>query len=56
MGRIEIGVASLLAGLHATNDWRSIVAELLEDAAPATALGKRDHAFFAERPVVGPHV
>ena len=53
MGRIEMGAASLLAELRATNYWGSIAAEFFEDAAPFTAMGKLDHAFFAERPAAG---
>jgi hypothetical protein len=49
MSRIEMGAASLLAELGATNHWGSIVAEYFEDAAPFTAMGKLDHAFFADR-------
>ncbi len=48
MSRIEIGVSSLLAELYAGNDWLSIAAEYFEDAAPLTAMGERDHAFFDE--------
>jgi predicted unusual protein kinase regulating ubiquinone biosynthesis (AarF/ABC1/UbiB family) len=49
MGRIELGAASLIAELHATNYWGSMAAEFFEDAAPLTAMGKLDHAFFDER-------
>jgi predicted unusual protein kinase regulating ubiquinone biosynthesis (AarF/ABC1/UbiB family) len=54
MGRIEMSTASLIAELHATNHWGSMAAEFLEGAAPLTALGKLDHAFFAKRQVAGP--
>jgi predicted unusual protein kinase regulating ubiquinone biosynthesis (AarF/ABC1/UbiB family) len=53
MGRIELSVASLIAQLHATNYWGSMAAEFFEGAAPLTALGKLDHAFFAERQAAG---
>jgi len=53
MGRIELSVASLIAQLHATNYWGSMAAEFFEGAAPLTALGKLDHAFFAERRGLG---
>jgi hypothetical protein len=53
MGRIELGAASLIAELHATNYWGSIAAEFFEDTAPLTTLGKLDHAFFADREVAG---
>jgi predicted unusual protein kinase regulating ubiquinone biosynthesis (AarF/ABC1/UbiB family) len=55
MGRIELGAASLIAELHATNYWWAIAAELIEGAAPLTALGKLEHAFFAERQAAGSH-
>jgi len=53
MGRIELSTASLIAELHATNYWGSMAAEFFEGTPPLTALGKLDHAFFAERQVVG---
>ena len=46
--RIEMALASVMAQLHATNDWAAILAEYQGDA-PITAMGKLDHAFFAER-------
>jgi predicted unusual protein kinase regulating ubiquinone biosynthesis (AarF/ABC1/UbiB family) len=49
MSRIEMGAASLLAELRATNHWGSIAAEYFEGAVPFTAMGKRDHAFFEDR-------
>ena len=49
MGRIELSAASLIAELHATNYWGSMAAEFFEGAAPLTALGKLDHAFFEDR-------
>jgi predicted unusual protein kinase regulating ubiquinone biosynthesis (AarF/ABC1/UbiB family) len=54
MGRIELSAASLIAELRATNYWGSMAAEFFEGTAPFTALGKLDHAFFAERHVAGP--
>jgi predicted unusual protein kinase regulating ubiquinone biosynthesis (AarF/ABC1/UbiB family) len=53
MGRIELSAASLIGELHATNDWGSMAAEFFEGAAPRTAMGKLDHAFFAEHPAAG---
>jgi predicted unusual protein kinase regulating ubiquinone biosynthesis (AarF/ABC1/UbiB family) len=47
--RAEIGVASVIAGLRAGNNWGSFAAEYCEDAAPLTEMGKREHAFFADR-------
>jgi predicted unusual protein kinase regulating ubiquinone biosynthesis (AarF/ABC1/UbiB family) len=49
MGRIEMSSASLIAELRATNYWGSMAAEFFEGAAPLTALGKLDHAFFENR-------
>jgi predicted unusual protein kinase regulating ubiquinone biosynthesis (AarF/ABC1/UbiB family) len=49
IGRIELGEASMAAELRATNHWGTIVAESCEGSAPFTAMGKLDHAFFAER-------
>ena len=44
-----MGTASLIAELRATNYWGSMVAESVEGAPPLTAMGKLDHAFFADR-------
>ena len=49
MGRIEVSAASLMGELRATNYWGSMAAEFFEGSAPVTALGRLDHAFFAER-------
>jgi predicted unusual protein kinase regulating ubiquinone biosynthesis (AarF/ABC1/UbiB family) len=49
LGRTEAVAAALLAELRATNDWRSIVAEHIEGAAPSTAMGKLQREFFAQR-------
>jgi predicted unusual protein kinase regulating ubiquinone biosynthesis (AarF/ABC1/UbiB family) len=50
--RIEVALSSLLAELHATNDWAAIVAEYQGDA-PITSTGKLDYAFFAKRHAAG---
>jgi predicted unusual protein kinase regulating ubiquinone biosynthesis (AarF/ABC1/UbiB family) len=55
MGRIEMGAASLIAELRATNYWGSMAAEFFEGAAPLTAMGKLDHAFFADRQAANNH-
>jgi predicted unusual protein kinase regulating ubiquinone biosynthesis (AarF/ABC1/UbiB family) len=55
MIRIEIGVASVIAQLHAGTHWGSISAERLENAAPLTEMGKRERAFFEERQVASSH-
>ena len=51
--RIEVAAASVLAELHATNDWAAILAEYQGDA-PITSMGKLDYAYFAE-PQVADH-
>ncbi len=56
MSRIEMGAASMMAELGATNYWGSIAAEFFEGAAPFTAMGKLDHAFFAERQAASSNV
>jgi predicted unusual protein kinase regulating ubiquinone biosynthesis (AarF/ABC1/UbiB family) len=53
MGRIEIGVTSLIGQLRAGNPWGLIAAEHLESAAPATDMGKREREFFAAERVSG---
>jgi predicted unusual protein kinase regulating ubiquinone biosynthesis (AarF/ABC1/UbiB family) len=55
MSRIEMGEASLIAELRASNYWGSIAAEFFEGAAPFTEMGKLDHAFFAERKTASSH-
>ena len=49
MSRVEIGAASVVAQLRAGNHWGYIAAEHLENAVPRTEMGKREHAFFADR-------
>ena len=46
--RIEVAASSVLAELHATNDWAAILAEYHGDA-PITLMGKLDRAYFEER-------
>jgi predicted unusual protein kinase regulating ubiquinone biosynthesis (AarF/ABC1/UbiB family) len=53
MGRIEIGVMSVMGELRAGAHWGSISAEHFESARPLTEMGKRDHAFFEERQLAG---
>ncbi len=48
-GRIEMATASLLAPLHARLRWGALAVELWGDGAPATAMGRREHAFFEAR-------
>ncbi len=50
--RIELALSSVLAELHATNDWAAISAEYRGED-PTTAMGKLDHAFLAERRLAG---
>jgi len=51
MSRIEVGASSVIAQLRGGTHWASISAEHLEGAAPLTAMGKRECAFFEERKV-----
>jgi predicted unusual protein kinase regulating ubiquinone biosynthesis (AarF/ABC1/UbiB family) len=55
IGRVEIGVASLIARLHAGNYWGAIAAERFGRVAPFTAMGKANHAFFHEREAAHSH-
>jgi predicted unusual protein kinase regulating ubiquinone biosynthesis (AarF/ABC1/UbiB family) len=55
LARAEIGMTSVIAELRAGNDWRSLAAEYCEGAAPLTAMGKLDHAFFADRQAASSH-
>ncbi len=49
MGRIEMMVLSVLGDLCAGAPWGYRAAEHLQNAAPRTAMGKCEHAFFADR-------
>jgi predicted unusual protein kinase regulating ubiquinone biosynthesis (AarF/ABC1/UbiB family) len=49
LSRIEMGEASMVGELRASNYWGSMAAELFEQAAPFTPMGKLEHAFFAAR-------
>jgi predicted unusual protein kinase regulating ubiquinone biosynthesis (AarF/ABC1/UbiB family) len=49
MGRVELGVEAVIAQLRPGNEWGAIAAEHLENAAPATKLGKRQRAFYEAR-------
>jgi predicted unusual protein kinase regulating ubiquinone biosynthesis (AarF/ABC1/UbiB family) len=51
MSRIEVGVESVIAQLHAGVNWGAIAAEALENAPPLTEMGKRAKTFFEERQV-----
>jgi predicted unusual protein kinase regulating ubiquinone biosynthesis (AarF/ABC1/UbiB family) len=53
MIRMEMGLASMIAQLHPCTHWGSIAAERLENAAPLTAMGKREYAFFQGRQAAG---
>jgi hypothetical protein len=48
--QLETLVIGVMAQLEATANWHRIMRELLEGAAPATALGAQEAAFF--RPAV----
>ena len=47
--RINLGLISVLAGLHARQTWRAIAEEFWYDAPPSTPLGRRDATFRAAR-------
>jgi hypothetical protein len=49
VSRIEIGAASVIAQLRASNDWGAVAAEQFLGAAPVTEMGKLEHAFFAQQ-------
>lgn len=53
MARIETALVTMMAQLHATNDWRAIAAEYFENALPTTEVGERDRAFFHRRATAG---
>ncbi len=47
MGRIEVGVDSVIGGLRAGAHWGAIAAEGLEGATAMTEMGRREQAFLA---------
>ncbi|MCE0535928.1 AarF/ABC1/UbiB kinase family protein [Kineosporia rhizophila] len=49
LSRIDLGLTSVLAGLHAASDWRSIREEMDLGAAPATRLGELEAAYREAR-------
>jgi len=53
--RMALGVYVVIAQLRPSLDldWHAIASEGFEHASPRTAMGKLDHAFFAERQVAG---
>jgi predicted unusual protein kinase regulating ubiquinone biosynthesis (AarF/ABC1/UbiB family) len=53
LSRIEMGEASIVGALRASNYWGSMAAEFFEQAAPFTPMGKLEHALFAEREAGG---
>jgi predicted unusual protein kinase regulating ubiquinone biosynthesis (AarF/ABC1/UbiB family) len=53
MGRIEVGVMSVIGQLRGGTQWGSISAEHFDSAPPVTEMGKRERAFFAERQLAG---
>ncbi|MDP9021981.1 MAG: AarF/ABC1/UbiB kinase family protein [Actinomycetota bacterium] len=55
LNRIHFGINSVLGRLRASNDWREIRAEYVEDAPPATPLGEQDRKWWETRePVYDP--
>lgn len=55
IGRIDIGVMSLLSQLRGTNHWQAVAAEYFEKADPITPMGEIDRAYREERRRVGSH-
>ncbi|MGA9874844.1 MAG: AarF/UbiB family protein, partial [Solirubrobacteraceae bacterium] len=55
MGRIDIGVMSLISQLHGTNHWNMIAAEYFEDADPTTPMGKAHRAHHEQRQATSSH-
>lgn len=53
LARVETALVTMMAQLHATNDWRAIAAEYFENALPTTEVGERDRAFFHGRAAAG---
>jgi len=49
MIRVQLGVASLIAQLHAGNHWQSIATEYFDRTPPLTEMGRRERAFFEHR-------
>jgi predicted unusual protein kinase regulating ubiquinone biosynthesis (AarF/ABC1/UbiB family) len=49
LNRINLGLVSILAGLKATANWRSLCEEFWHDAPPSTELGRRDAEYRASR-------
>jgi predicted unusual protein kinase regulating ubiquinone biosynthesis (AarF/ABC1/UbiB family) len=47
--RMELQLLSVLGDLRAGADWGALAAEHHAGATPSTALGREDHAFFAQR-------
>lgn len=55
LGRLDVGVMSLIAELRATMPWATLAAEYFEGADPVTAMGKADRAHREERREVSSH-
>jgi hypothetical protein len=53
IGRVELGVAAMLAELRAGNVWGAMAAERFWNAEPQSELGRLEHAFFDQRQVAG---
>lgn len=54
LNRIQWGINSVLARLHATNDWRGIRDEYVLDGPPATELGELDQQWWHGRRTAEP--
>lgn len=55
MGRMDIGVMSMLAELGATNEWRAIEAEFRKGTPPATEMGSAHWEFIRNHPTAIQH-
>jgi predicted unusual protein kinase regulating ubiquinone biosynthesis (AarF/ABC1/UbiB family) len=53
IGRVELGVAAIVAQLRAGNVWGAMAAERFWNAEPQTELGRLERAFFDERQLAG---
>lgn len=55
LGRMDTEVLSVMAGLRATVDWRSVWAEFFEEQPPVTEMGRAEQGFPARHPITITH-
>jgi hypothetical protein len=55
LGRMDLGVLSVLAELNATGYWRAIAHEFFGQAAPVTELGRLEAPWIAGHPTAIKH-